>query len=90
MHARFNCSGNGVNVAVTEDHKQSEAGQKHSSLNQNSLLTGKGLIGSISAICIYAFHDIAYTEVSKSILHSKFNGFVSMSFFEGYGDHPNV
>lgn len=70
MHARFNCSGNGVNVAVTEDHKQSEAGQKHSSLNQNSLLTGKGLIGSISAICIYAFHDIAYTEVSKSILHS--------------------
>jgi len=55
--------GNGVNVAVSEDDKKLEAGQEHSSLNKNSLLTGKGFIGAISAVCIFSFHDIAYTEI---------------------------
>lgn len=77
-------------MAVSEDDKKLEAGQEHSSLNKNSLLTGKGFIGAISAVCIFSFHDIAYTEVSKSILHSKFNRFESISFFKGYGDHANL
>lgn len=77
-------------MAVTEDHNKLEAGQEHSSLNKNSLLTGRGFVGSITAVCIYSFHDIAYTEVSKSILHSKFNRFESISFFKSYGDHANV